>query len=99
MGLPETDAEAYKEASLLTYAADLKRPLLLVHGTADDNVYFRHTLKLTNALFRAGKDFDLLPLAGMTHMTPDPVVMERLYERIAGHFQKHLGKPETRKEP
>jgi dipeptidyl-peptidase-4 len=96
LGLPDTDAEAYKEASLLTYATDLKRPLLLVHGTADDNVYFRHTLKLTNALFRAGKDFDLLPLAGMTHMTPDPVVMERLYARIAGHFEKHLGKPEAK---
>ncbi len=95
LGLPETDAEAYKEASLLTYAADLKRPLLLVHGTADDNVYFRHTLKLTNALFRAGKDFELLPLAGMTHMTPDPVVTERLYERIAGYFRKHLfGRPD-----
>ena len=99
LGLPDADADAYKEASLLSYAADLKRPLLLVHGTADDNVYFRHTLKLTNALFRAGKDFDLLPLAGMTHMTPDPVVTERLYEKIAGHFQKHLGKPEGRKEP
>ncbi|HVS35619.1 MAG TPA: alpha/beta fold hydrolase [Gemmataceae bacterium] len=100
LGLPDTDAEAYKEASLLTYAADLKRPLLLVHGTADDNVYFRHTLKLTNALFRAGKDFELLPLAGMTHMTPDPVVTERLYERIAGHFRKNLGKPEqARKGP
>ena len=98
LGLPDADAEAYKEASLLTYAADLKRPLLLVHGTADDNVYFRHTLKLTNALFRAGKDFELLPLAGMTHMTPDPVVTERLYERIAGHFRKHLGEPEA-KEP
>ena len=96
LGLPDTDAAAYKEASLLTYAADLKRPLLLVHGTADDNVYFRHTLKLTNALFRAGKDFDLLPLAGMTHMTPDPVVMERLYERIAGHFHKYLGKPDEK---
>lgn len=95
LGLPDTETVAYKEASLLTYAADLKRPLLLVHGTADDNVYFRHTLKLTNALFRAGKDFDLLPLAGMTHMTPDPVVMERLYERIAGHFHKALGKPES----
>jgi dipeptidyl-peptidase-4 len=96
LGLPDADAEAYKEASLLTYAADLKRPLLLVHGTADDNVYFRHTLKLTNALFRAGKDFDLLPLAGMTHMTPDPVVTQRLYERIAAHFQKHLDRPEAK---
>lgn len=93
LGLPDKDAAAYKEASLLTYAADLKRPLLLLHGTADDNVYFRHTLKFADALFRAGKDFEVLPLSGLTHMVPDPLVMERLWTRIAGHFQKHLGKP------
>jgi dipeptidyl-peptidase 4 len=87
------DDPAYKEASLLTYAADLKRPLLVVHGTADDNVYFRHSLKLTDALFRAGKDFDILPLSGLTHLVPDPVVTQRLYGRIAGHFKKHLGNP------
>ncbi len=93
LGMPDTDAEAYKEGSLLTYAADLKRPLLLVHGTADDNVYFRHTLKLANALFREGKDFELLPLTGLTHMVPDPVVTERLWSKIVKHFQTHLGKP------
>ena len=93
LGLPDTDADAYQEASLLTYAAGLQRPLLLIHGTSDDNVYFRHTLKLADALFRAGKDFELLPLSSMTHMTPDPVVTERLYSRIAGFFQTHLGKP------
>jgi dipeptidyl-peptidase-4 len=93
LGLPETDPEAYTEGSLLTYAPDLQRPLLLIHGTGDDNVYFRHTLKLADALFRAGKDFELLPLSGMTHMTPDPVVTERLYSRIVSFFQLHLGKP------
>lgn len=93
LGLPDTDAAAYAEGSLLTYAGDLQRPLLLIHGTSDDNVYFRHTLKLADALFRAGQDFDLLPLSSMTHMTPDPVVTERLYSRIAGYFQTHLGKP------
>jgi dipeptidyl-peptidase 4 len=93
LGMPDTDAEAYREGSLLTYAGDLQRPLLLIHGTSDDNVYFRHTLKLADALFRAGKSFDLLPLSSMTHMTPDPVVTERLYSRIAGYFQQHLGKP------
>jgi dipeptidyl-peptidase-4 len=96
LGLPKDNPEAYKEASLLTYAADLKRPLLLIHGTADDNVYFRHTLKLSDALFRAGKEFEVLPLSGFTHMVPDPVVTERLHTRIAGHFQKHLGKAEER---
>src|SRR5262249_41739328 len=56
----------------------------------------RHSLKLADALFRAGKDFELLPLSGFTHLVPDPVVMERLETRIASFFQKHLGKPEAR---
>jgi dipeptidyl-peptidase 4 len=90
LGLPTHDAAAYEENSLLTWATELKRPLLLIHGTGDDNVYFRHTLKLANALFRAGNTFDLLPLSGLTHMVPDPVVNEQLYSRIALHFKKHL---------
>jgi dipeptidyl-peptidase-4 len=93
LGLPEKQPEAYRGASLLTYAKDLRRPLLLIHGTADDNVYFRHTLRLSNALFREGRDFDLLPLPGLTHMVPDPVVMQRLYGKFAVYFQKHLGAP------
>ena len=97
LGLPDKDAGAYKEASLLTYAAELRRPLLLVHGTADDNVYFRHTLRLVDALFRAGKEFEVLPLSGLTHMVPDPVVMQREYGRFAEFFHKHLGKPAERR--
>jgi dipeptidyl-peptidase-4 len=97
MGLPKDNPEAYKEASLLTYAAKLERPLLLVHGTADDNVYFRHSLKLADALFREGKDFEMLPLSGLTHQLPDPVVTQRLYSRFVRFFQKHLGKPVDRK--
>ena len=64
--------------------------LLLIHGTADDNVYFFHTLKLSDALFRAGKPHQLLPLSGLTHMVPDPLVTERQYERVIGHFQQTL---------
>jgi dipeptidyl-peptidase 4 len=93
LGMPATDAAAYQEGSLLAKAADLKRPLLLIHGTGDDNVYFRHTLKLVDALFRAGKEFELVPLSGLTHMVPDPLVNERLYSRIVLHFKKHLGAP------
>jgi dipeptidyl-peptidase-4 len=76
---------------LLTYAADLSRPLLLIHGTADDNVYFFHTLKLADALFRAGRPFDLVPLAGVTHQVPDPLVREQLWRRITDYLFKHLG--------
>lgn len=93
LGFPDTDVQIYHDASLLPYAPNLERPLLIVHGTADDNVYFRHSLKLANALFRAGKEFDLLPLSGFTHMVPDPDVTEKLWSRIISHFQRHLGKP------
>ncbi len=95
LGLPEEKGKvgAYEEGSLLPLAKGLERPLLLVHGTADDNVYFRHTLRLADALFRAGKDFECLPLSGLTHMVPDPVVTERLYGRFAATFHKHLGRP------
>jgi dipeptidyl-peptidase-4 len=94
LGIPPKDAAAYKEGNLLTYAQDLKRPLMILHGTADDNVYFRHSLKLVDALFKNGKDFEMVPLSGLTHMVPDPLVMERLHGRIALFFQKHLGRPE-----
>lgn len=94
LGIPPKDAEAYKEGNLLTYAQDLKRPLMILHGTADDNVYFRHSLRLVDALFKNGKDFEMVPLSGLTHMVPDPLVMERLHGRIALFFQKHLGRPE-----
>lgn len=94
LGIPPKDDEAYKTSSLLSYSGQLRRPLMMLHGTADDNVYFRHSLKLADSLFRHGKDFEMVPLSGLTHMVPDPDVMERLHERIAGFMRKHLGRPE-----
>lgn len=94
MGLLPESKKEYDAASLIPLAKDLKRPLLLVHGTADDNVYYRHTLKLSDALFRAGRDFDALALPGVTHMyTSDAVVMERLWAKTATFFKAHLGEP------
>ncbi|HEY6225930.1 MAG TPA: prolyl oligopeptidase family serine peptidase, partial [Verrucomicrobiae bacterium] len=90
MGLPDANPDGYKEANLLNYANKLDSSLLLLHGTADDNVYFRHTLKLVDALFRNGQHFEVLPLSGLTHMVPDPVVTERLWTLIATHFKTHL---------
>lgn len=90
MGRPEDNPEGYRTCSALTYADQLRRPLLLIHGTTDDNVYFTNTLKMHDALFRAGKPHDLLVLSGFTHMVPDPNVTTRLYERIVMFFKKHL---------
>lgn len=92
--LPE-NLSAYDSASLLPLAAGLSRPLLLVHGTADDNVYYRHSLRLADAAFRSGKPVELLALPGVTHMvSADPVAFERYYVRTAQFFQTHLGRPQ-----
>lgn len=90
LGLPDAQPRAYEVSSVLSYVKDSKRPLLLIHGTADDNVYFLHSLKLSDALFRAGKPHSVLPLINFTHMVADPVVTERLYERVATWFKETL---------
>ncbi len=93
LGLPEHNAEGYRKSSVLTYCSGLAVPLLVVHGTADDNVYFVHSLKLTDALFRARRPYEFLVLPGFTHMVPDPVVQRSLEERIMGFLAAHLSPP------
>ncbi len=92
IGLPQENGAPYDAGNVLTYCKDLSVPLMIIHGTADDNVYFMHSLKMTEALFRAGKRFEFLPLAGFTHMVPDPVVSERLQGRIAEFFVRELAR-------
>jgi dipeptidyl-peptidase-4 len=92
MDLPKLNEAGYKNASVLTWASKMTRPLLIIHGTVDDNVYFMHAVKMSNALFRAGKAHSLLPLAGATHGVKDKVGMRRLYERMAQFFTRHLKK-------
>jgi dipeptidyl-peptidase-4 len=74
----DTTAETYERSSLLTKAAALTRPLLLIHGLADDNVVAAHTLRLSAALLAAGRPHDVLPLTGATHMGGGPVERENL---------------------
>ena len=78
LGDPTVDDTAYANSSLLPLAASLTRPLLLIHGLADDNVVAAHTLQLSSALLAAGKPHEVLPLVGVTHMTPQEVVAENL---------------------
>lgn len=97
LGLPASNPDGYKRSSILTYADQLRRPLLLIHGTADDNVYFGNSLKLAGALFRAGRPFEFVPLAGYTHMVPDADMTVLVQSRIADFFRKQL--IERRPEP
>ncbi len=90
MGLPDENEFGYEASSVLSHTSKLSRPLLIIHGTADDNVYFMHSLKMSNELFRAGKTHDFLPLSDFTHMVADPNVTKQINRRIVGYFMKHL---------
>ncbi len=91
LGDPRDDAGPYDHCSLLPLAADLQRPLLLIHGLSDDNVFAAHTLQMSTALLRAGRTHEVLPLSGVTHMTPQPEVAENLLLLQVDFFRRHLG--------
>ena len=58
--------------------AEPARPMMIIHGLADDNVVAAHTLRLSSALLAAGRPHEVLPLSGVTHMTPQETVAENL---------------------
>lgn len=90
LGLPASSPQAYADSNVLAHAGRLDIPLLLIHGTADDNVYFSHSLKLADALTRNGQTFDFLPLPGTTHQIGDPLVRENLWRRVASYLFERL---------
>ncbi|MFD9302340.1 prolyl oligopeptidase family serine peptidase [Streptomyces sp. NPDC060048] len=90
LGLPQEHPEVYERDCLIPDAAGLSRPLLLVTGLADDNVHPSHTLRLSQALFDAGRPHQLLALPGVTHMTPGGV-REKVMALELEFFRKELG--------
>ncbi|GAA1270552.1 S9 family peptidase [Saccharothrix xinjiangensis] len=78
LGHPDDEPEVYDANSLIADAPKLERPLMIVHGLADDNVVAAHTLRLSSALLAAGRPHTVLPLSGVTHMTPQEQVAENL---------------------
>ena len=90
LGDPATNAAVYDASSLLPRAPRLTRPLLMIHGLADDNVLAAHTLQLSAALLAAGKAHQVLPLSGVTHMTPQEIIAENLLLTEVHFFRSSL---------
>ena len=65
--------------------------MMLIHGLADDNVVVAHTLRLSSALLAAGYAHTVLPLSGVTHMTPQEVVAENLLLLQLDFLRQSLG--------
>jgi dipeptidyl-peptidase-4 len=91
LGHPAADPDAYRRSSLLADAAKLERPLLLVHGLADDNVVAAHTLRLSGLLLTAGRPHNVLPLSGVTHLAAQEAVAESLLHLQLAFLRDALG--------
>ncbi len=95
LGSPQSNKEAFEYASNLPLAGNLKGRLLLIHGTHDISVPFSHTMKMIDALTRAGKPYDLIILPGWDHWGDYSGRGNELLERyrleaIRRYFQGHL---------
>ncbi len=91
MGTPASNPEGYERSSVMTHVAGMRdRHLMLVHGLIDENVHFRHTARLVNALIRERIPYELLLFPNERHSPrslADRVYME---ERIAAFLEAHL---------
>ncbi|MEU5955715.1 prolyl oligopeptidase family serine peptidase [Streptomyces sp. NPDC047525] len=96
LGDPGADPAPYALSSLVTEEGlvapeNPSRPLMIVHGLADDNVVVAHALRLSSALLAAGRPHEVLPLSGVTHMTPQEQVAENLLLLQVDFLKRSLG--------
>lgn len=90
LGMPDPDG-SYERSSLLADAPRLHRPLMLIHGLADDNVVFAHSQRLSTALLAAGRPHTVLPLSGVTHMPSQETIAENLLLLQVEFLRESLG--------
>ncbi|MGW0077789.1 prolyl oligopeptidase family serine peptidase [Streptomyces cellulosae] len=100
LGHPDEQPEVYRRNSLvddagLVDAAEQHRPMMIIHGLADDNVVVAHSLRLSSALLAAGRPHEVLPLSGVTHMTPQEEVAENLLRLQLGFLKRSLSLPDA----
>ncbi len=93
LGFPDKNPEAYRRSSPITYAEQLRRPLLILHGMLDDNVHFQDSVQLVQKLIDLGKTpyFEVMFYPKENHSFTRPESWADEYERILAFFDKHLG--------
>ncbi|MFF4819764.1 prolyl oligopeptidase family serine peptidase [Kitasatospora sp. NPDC001309] len=91
LGHPDEHPGHYDSCDLIAEAPKLSRPLLLVQGLADDNVFPVHALRLSAALLAAGRPHEVLPLRGAGHRPTDEATVEDLLRHELGFLRRSLG--------
>lgn len=90
MGNPNEVDDAYTAASVFPYAKDLKRPLLIYHGMADDNVLFKHSTKLYKHLQDLAIPFEVMDYPRKKHSIRGKQTRIHLYHTITNFFDRNF---------
>lgn len=90
MKTPAVNPHGYETTSLLPYARDLHGRLLLVHGSADDNVHPQNMLAFADALIGAGIPFDLMLYPGRNHGISDLAARNHLFHTMLDFWKERL---------
>ena len=90
MRRPQVNSRGYEEASLLPRAKDLTGNVLIIHGTADDNVHAQHTWQYVDALVQAGKQFEMQIYTDDNHHLRKGNTAAHMHERILGFLARTL---------
>ena len=94
MGTPASNPEGYRDGSVMTHVAGLRdRRLLLIHGLIDENVHFRHTARLLNALIAEGIDHELFLFPDERHVPRSEADRAFMEDRIVAFFRDALSHP------
>ncbi len=87
---PQNNSKGYDDNSPLSFASNLQGNVLLVHGTADDNVHFQNTLAMVDAFTKANKQFDLAVYTDKNHGIYGGVTRLQLYTKMTNYILEKL---------
>ncbi|MDR1335591.1 MAG: S9 family peptidase [Tannerella sp.] len=90
MRTPKENAQGYDATSPIRLAGQMQGKLLLIHGTADDNVHFKQTLDYAEALVQAGKQFDMQIYRDRNHSISGGNTRMHLYTRMTEFLFENL---------
>jgi len=90
MRTPQQNPMGYKDASPIGLAGNLSGNLLLIHGSADDNVHMQNTMEYASALIKEGKQFDMFIFPDLNHSILGASNRAYLYNKVVNFYKNNM---------
>lgn len=90
MRTPQQNMDGYNNGSPITLVNQFQGNLLLIHGSADDNVHFQNTMEYADAMIKADKQFDMFVFPDRNHSLLGTSNRIYLYQKVINHLKKSM---------